>query len=151
MSCLIGQDFLKDSCFEISFAFWNEFQIDETIARLKIPSGSPLVDQSMADAEIEKKYTRSGKKLVSHMYCTDVFELDLTCQEELKQMEEKSTQSIDITEITRAARYGRQIGSCHTMDCDFLNGQIRSVGEYLGSFEEFLSSIFESLLITNTI
>ena len=54
-------------------------------------------------------------------------------------------QSIDITEITRAARYGRQIGSCHTMDCDFLDGQIRSVGEYLGSFEEFLSSIFETV------
>jgi len=53
--------------------------------------------------------------------------------------------SIDIKELTRAARYGRTVGSCHTMKCDFLDNQLRTVGDYLGTFEEFLSQIFNSI------
>ena len=54
-------------------------------------------------------------------------------------------ESININEITRAARYGRTIGSCHEMNCEFLNGQLRTLGDYLGSIEEFLSSIVSSV------
>merc|ERR1739844_847525 len=53
--------------------------------------------------------------------------------------------SIDIKELTRAARYGRTVGSCHTMKCDFLDNQLRTVGDYLGTFEEFLSQVFNSI------
>lgn len=54
-------------------------------------------------------------------------------------------QSIDIQEITRAARYGRTMGTCDTMKCDFADGQLRTIGDYLGSFEDFFSSIVNSV------
>ncbi|XP_071745393.1 uncharacterized protein [Lepeophtheirus salmonis] len=53
--------------------------------------------------------------------------------------------SIDIQEITRAARYGRTIGTCHNMKCDFLDSQLRNIGDYLGTFEDFLNSIMSSI------
>merc|ERR1719444_769374 len=52
---------------------------------------------------------------------------------------------IDIQQLTRAARYGRTKGTCHTMTCDFLDNQLRTVGDYLGTFEEFLTQIFNSI------
>ena len=52
---------------------------------------------------------------------------------------------IDIQQLTRAARYGRTKGTCHTMTCDFLDNQLRTVGDYLSTFEEFLSQIFNSV------
>ncbi|TRY73704.1 hypothetical protein TCAL_00916 [Tigriopus californicus] len=54
-------------------------------------------------------------------------------------------QSIDIQEITRAARYGRTIGSCDTMKCDFVDGQLRTIGDYLSSLEDFITSIVSSV------
>ena len=53
--------------------------------------------------------------------------------------------SIDIKELTRAARYGRTVGSCHTMKCDIVDNQLRTVGDYLGTFEEFITQIFNSI------
>lgn len=53
--------------------------------------------------------------------------------------------SVNIQEITRAARYGRTMGTCHTMECEFMDNQLRTVGDYLGTFEDFLSSVFKSI------
>lgn len=53
--------------------------------------------------------------------------------------------SIDAKSITKAARHGRTIGSCHTMQCDFVDGQLRDLGDYLETIEEFFSSIFNSV------
>ncbi len=53
--------------------------------------------------------------------------------------------TIDIQEITRAARYGRTMGTCGTMKCDFADGQLRTLGDYLDSIDEFFSSIFSSI------
>lgn len=53
--------------------------------------------------------------------------------------------SVDIKEITRAARHGRDIGSCHTMKCDFMDGQLRTLGDYFETVEEFISSLYNSL------
>jgi len=54
-------------------------------------------------------------------------------------------QSIDVKELIRSAKVGRADGSCHTRKCDFLDNQLRTVGDYLGTFEEFLSQIFNSI------
>lgn len=53
--------------------------------------------------------------------------------------------SIDIQEITRAARFGRTIGSCHNMKCPVMDGQLRTLGDFLGTLEEFFSSVFTSV------
>jgi len=53
--------------------------------------------------------------------------------------------SIDAKSITKAARHGRTIGSCHTMQCDFVDGQLRDLGDYLETIEEFFTSIFNSV------
>lgn len=54
--------------------------------------------------------------------------------------------SINVKEITRAARYGRTVGSCHTMKCDVLDGQLRTLGDYFEAVEEFLSSMVNSVM-----
>jgi hypothetical protein len=59
--------------------------------------------------------------------------------------------SIDAGAITKAARHGRTIGSCHTMQCDFVDGQLRDLGDYLETIEEFFSSIFSSVSNSLTI
>lgn len=59
--------------------------------------------------------------------------------------------SIDAKAITKAARHGRTIGSCHTMQCDFVDGQLRDLGDYLETIEEFFSSIFNSVSNSLTI
>lgn len=53
--------------------------------------------------------------------------------------------TVKITELTRAARYGRTVGSCHTMKCDVVDNQLRTVGDYLSTFEEFLTQVFNSI------
>lgn len=53
--------------------------------------------------------------------------------------------SIDAGAITKAARHGRTIGSCHNMQCDFVDGQLRDLGDYLETIEEFFTSIFNSV------
>jgi len=53
--------------------------------------------------------------------------------------------SIDASSITKAARHGRTIGSCHTMQCDFVDGQLRDLGDYLETIEEFFTSVFNSV------
>merc|ERR1711935_622134 len=55
--------------------------------------------------------------------------------------------SINIKVLTRAARDGRK-GNCHasdTMKCDLLDNQLRTLGDYLSTFEEFLTQIFNSV------
>jgi len=55
--------------------------------------------------------------------------------------------SINVKEINRAARYGRTVGTCHTMRCDLFDDgeQLRTLGNLLSSVEEFVSSLTESL------
>ena len=53
----------------------------------------------------------------------------------------------DINVLTRAARDGRQ-GNCHsseTLKCDLVDNQLRTLGDYLSTFEEFLTQIFNSV------
>jgi len=55
--------------------------------------------------------------------------------------------SVNINVLTRAARDGRQ-GNCHsseTMKCDLVDNQLRTLGDYLSTFEEFLTQIFNSV------
>jgi len=55
--------------------------------------------------------------------------------------------SINIKVLTRAARDGRK-GNCHSSDsmkCDLLDNQLRTLGDYLSTFEEFLTQIFNSV------
>ena len=54
-------------------------------------------------------------------------------------------EKMKITEITRAARLGRTSGNCANMKCDVVDNQLRTVGDYLGTFEEFLTQIFNSI------
>jgi len=54
-------------------------------------------------------------------------------------------QSVNINEITRAARTGRTIGSCHAMKCDFMDGQLRTLGDYYETIGEFFSTFYSSL------
>lgn len=56
-------------------------------------------------------------------------------------------ESINVKEINRAARYGRTVGTCHTMRCDLFDDgeQLRTLGNLLSSVEEFVSSLAESL------
>ena len=54
--------------------------------------------------------------------------------------------SIKPDEITRAARYGRTVGTCHTMRCELFDGeQLRTLGNLLSSLEEVISSMIDSL------
>jgi len=55
--------------------------------------------------------------------------------------------AVNINVLTRAARDGRQ-GNCHsseTMKCDLVDNQLRTLGDYLSTFEEFLTQIFNSV------
>merc|ERR1711902_29256 len=54
---------------------------------------------------------------------------------------------INVKEINRAARYGRTVGTCHTMRCDLFDDgeQLRTLGNLLSSVEEFATSLAESL------
>ena len=57
------------------------------------------------------------------------------------------SEKIDIKMLTRAARDGRR-GNCHSSDsmkCDLLDNQLRTLGDYLSTFEEFLTQIFNSV------
>merc|ERR1711992_449631 len=55
-------------------------------------------------------------------------------------------ESINVKEINRAARYGRTVGTCHTMRCDLFDDgeQLRTLGNLLSSVEEFATSLAES-------
>lgn len=54
-------------------------------------------------------------------------------------------QSIDIKELTKAARHGRTIGSCHAMKCDFFDGQLRTLENYFEVVENFVTTIYNSV------
>jgi len=56
-------------------------------------------------------------------------------------------ESVNVKEITRAARYGRTVGTCHTMRCDLFDDgeQLRTLGNLLSSLEEMVSSMADSL------
>jgi len=54
-------------------------------------------------------------------------------------------QSIDIKELTKAARHGRTIGSCHSMKCDFADSQLRTLENYFEVVENFVATIYNSV------
>ena len=58
---------------------------------------------------------------------------------------EKSCWVTSITQIK--LRYGRTVGTCHTMRCDLFDDgeQLRTLGNLLSSVEEFATSLAESL------
>merc|ERR1711892_1522331 len=47
--------------------------------------------------------------------------------------------------IDRAAKYGRMTGTCHRMECPIMDGQLRTVTDYLEGFEEMLGYIVSSV------
>merc|ERR1711878_74180 len=49
--------------------------------------------------------------------------------------------AIEMDAITRAARYGRSTGTCERMECPILDGQLRTVTDYLAGVEEILGYI----------
>jgi len=53
--------------------------------------------------------------------------------------------AVEMGAITRAARYGRMTGTCHRMECPMLDGQLRTVTDYLSGFEEMLGYIVNSV------
>lgn len=58
---------------------------------------------------------------------------------------EQFEEAIEMESITRAAKYGRMTGTCHRMECPFLDGQLRGVTDYLAGFEEMLGYIVNSV------
>merc|ERR1719266_96444 len=58
---------------------------------------------------------------------------------------EQFGEAIEMESITRAAKYGRMTGTCHRMECPFLDGQLRGVTDYLAGFEEMLGYIVNSV------
>jgi hypothetical protein len=52
---------------------------------------------------------------------------------------------MEMEAITRAARLGRTIGTCHRMECPIMDGQLRTVTDYLAGFEEMLGYIVNSV------
>jgi len=58
---------------------------------------------------------------------------------------EQFGEAIQMEAITRAARYGRTTGTCHRMECPVLDGQLRTVTDYLAGLEEILGYIVNSV------
>jgi len=58
---------------------------------------------------------------------------------------EQFEEAIEMEAITRAARYGRTTGTCHRMECPMLDGQLRTVTDYLSGIEEILGYIVNSV------
>jgi len=58
---------------------------------------------------------------------------------------EQFGEAIQMEAITRAARYGRTTGTCHRMECPVLDGQLRTVTDYLAGVEEILGYIVNSV------
>lgn len=52
--------------------------------------------------------------------------------------------SVDIATLIRAAREGRTLGSC-SMRCDLADGQLRTVGDFLDSAADYVSSAISSV------
>lgn len=50
-------------------------------------------------------------------------------------------QSVDINDITTAARHGRTANTCDEMQCELVDAQLRAVGDYLDSFDDFFLSL----------
>merc|ERR1711971_234739 len=58
---------------------------------------------------------------------------------------EQFGEAIKMKAITRAAKYGRMTGTCHRMECPIMDGQLRTVTDYLAGFEEMLGYIVNSV------
>jgi len=58
---------------------------------------------------------------------------------------EQFGEAIEMESITRAAKYGRMTGTCHRMECPFLDGQLRGVTDYLAGLEEILGYVVNSV------
>lgn len=54
-------------------------------------------------------------------------------------------QSIDLKELTKAARHGRTIGSCHNMECDVIDSQLRNLESIFEIVENFVTTIYNSV------
>jgi hypothetical protein len=54
-------------------------------------------------------------------------------------------QSVDLKEITKAARHGRTIGSCHNMNCDVIDSQLRNLESVFEIVENFVTTIYNSV------
>jgi len=50
-------------------------------------------------------------------------------------------QSVDINDITTAARLGRTASTCDEMQCELVDAQLRAVGDYLDGFDDFFLSL----------
>lgn len=53
--------------------------------------------------------------------------------------------AIEMDAITRAARYGRSEETCFMMKCPILDGQLRTVTDYLAGLEEILGYVVNSV------
>jgi len=58
---------------------------------------------------------------------------------------EQFGEAIEMEAITRAAKYGRMTGTCHRMECPIMDGQLRTVTDYLEGFEELLGYIVSAV------
>jgi len=58
---------------------------------------------------------------------------------------EQFGEALEMEEITRAAKIGRMTGTCHNMVCPVMDGQLRTVTDYLAGFEEMLGYIVNSV------
>merc|ERR1712045_89384 len=56
-----------------------------------------------------------------------------------------NVQSVDLKEITKAARHGRTIGSCHNMNCDVIDSQLRNLESVFEIVENFVTTIYNSV------
>lgn len=52
---------------------------------------------------------------------------------------------IEMEAITRAAKMGRSDGTCHRMECPVLDGQLRTVTDWLAGLEEVLGYVVNSV------
>merc|ERR1712080_209970 len=58
---------------------------------------------------------------------------------------EQFGEAVKMEAITRAAKYGRMTGTCHRMECPVLNGQLRTVTDYLSGLEEIMGYVVYSV------
>merc|ERR1712123_388242 len=58
---------------------------------------------------------------------------------------EQFGEAIEMDAITRASKYGRTTGSCHMMECPVMDGQLRTVTDWLAGLEEMLGYVVSSV------
>jgi len=58
---------------------------------------------------------------------------------------EQFGEAIEMDAITRASKYGRTTGTCHMMECPVMDGQLRTVTDWLAGLEEMLGYVVSSV------